>query len=171
MADEEKESAQDAAEGEPVSRRGFLRSMMWASAGLVALETALAGLAMFWPRKVEGFGSRIVAGKVSDFPPMSVTKIRSGKFYISVLENSFIALYWRCVHLGCTVPWVPGEGHFHCPCHGSIYDRMGQNLAGPAPRPLDYMTSVIDGDKIVVDTGQIHERDRALPEHMTKLPV
>ncbi len=174
MADEQQQTAVEEGgagdeAGEGVSRRGFLRSLMWASAGLAALQTLLAGLAMFWPRRVEGFGSRIVAGRVEDFPPGSVTRIRAGKFYISMFEGEFIALYWRCTHLGCTVPWVPEEGRFHCPCHGSIFERTGQNIAGPAPRPMDFMQSTVSNGRIIVDTGRIVQRDHHRPEHMTRL--
>lgn len=150
-------------------RRSFLRKVMWSSAGLVVLESALAGLALFWPRKVEGFGSKIRAGNLSDFEVGSITRFRDGKFYLSRLPEGVIALYWKCPHLGCTVPWVPEEDKFHCPCHGSIYERTGQNVAGPAPRPMDYMEVEIRGDEVWVDTGRIHQRTAHSTEHVTKI--
>lgn len=150
-------------------RRSFLRTVMWSSAGLVVAESALAGLALFWPRKVEGFGSVIKVGKVSDFAVNTITKFRDGKFYISRLPQGLIALYWKCPHLGCTVPWAPDEDRFHCPCHGSIYERTGQNVAGPAPRPMDYMEIDIRNGEVYVDTGAIHERAVHKPEHVTKV--
>ena len=79
-----------------------------------------------------------------------------------------VALYWKCKHLGCTVPWKPDEsfqpvyhGIFHCPCHGSIYTRTGQNVAGPAPSPLDLFGITLDGRKIVVDTSSAKTVHRA----------
>ena len=43
-----------------------------------------------------------------------------------------------CTHLGCPVAWVPAGviGTFNCPCHGSIFSKLGQRIAGPAPRGL-----------------------------------
>lgn len=152
-----------------MKRRKFLRTVMWGSAGLVLAESALAGLALFWPRKVQGFGSRIRAGKISDFPVGSITRFRDGKFYLSRLPEGIIALYWKCPHLGCTVPWESSQNLFICPCHASVYDRTGQNIAGPAPRPLDYMEITIEGEDIIVDTGAIRERERHLPEHVTRI--
>ncbi|BAS27359.1 hypothetical protein LIP_1511 [Limnochorda pilosa] len=152
---------------EALSRRQFMRSLMWGSAGLFALEAALSGLALFWPRNVKGFGSTIRVGPLADFPVGSVTKVREGKFYVSRLENGFIALYWRCTHLGCTVPWREDEQLFHCPCHGSMYERTGQNIAGPAPRPLDYMESTVESGQIVVNTGKITQRERYEPGQLT----
>jgi cytochrome b6-f complex iron-sulfur subunit len=35
---------------------------------------------------------------------------------------------------------------FHCPCHGSIYDRNGVRRDGPAPRPLDLVKIKVLGD-------------------------
>lgn len=148
-------------------RRYVLRWLMWGSAIVFFVQSALAGLAMFWPRRVTGFGSRIDAGPLANFPVGSVTPFREGKFYLSRLEDGVIALYWRCTHLGCTVPWREDENLFHCPCHGSIYERTGQNIAGPAPRPLDYMTVEIVDGRVIANTREIHERPVHLPEHVT----
>lgn len=41
-----------------------------------------------------------------------------------------------CTHLGCTVNMT--ETGYRCPCHGSVYDRYGRNVSGPAPLPLVY---------------------------------
>ncbi|HEY8497071.1 MAG TPA: Rieske 2Fe-2S domain-containing protein [Limnochordales bacterium] len=150
-----------------MSRRGLLRNVMWASAGIFAAQAAVTGLAMFWPRKVEGFGTVIDAGPIEEYPVGTVTRIRDGRFYISRLPEGVLALYWRCPHLGCTVPWNENQKLFICPCHGSVYEPTGQNIAGPAPRPLDIMRVEIRGGRLFVDTGDIRQRDRHLPEHVT----
>ncbi|HLT59217.1 MAG TPA: Rieske 2Fe-2S domain-containing protein [Limnochordales bacterium] len=168
MAEAEgKEQQQAAKDQQAMSRRGLLRNVMWASAGLFAVQAAVTGLAMFWPRKVEGFGTVIDAGPIENYPVGTVTRIRDGRFYISRLPEGVIALYWRCPHLGCTVPWVDAQGLFICPCHGSVYEPTGQNIAGPAPRPMDYMRVEIRGGRLLVDTGDIRERDRHRPDHVT----
>lgn len=175
MADEASkvsEEAEASAEGgKKVSRRNLLRSLMWSSVGAVFLEQSAASLAMFWPLKVTGFGGKVVAGNVEDFAVNSVTKVREGKFYVVRLPEGFMALYWKCVHLGCTVPWSPPEdpGVFHCPCHGSIYDITGKRIAGPAPRSLDYMNIEIVEGKVVVDTGKITTRFTFDPKQVTKV--
>ena len=32
--------------------------------------------------------------------------VREGKFYVTRVPEGFFALYWKCPHLGCTVPWA-----------------------------------------------------------------
>lgn len=41
-----------------------------------------------------------------------------------------------CTHLGCPVAWDPSSTQFQCPCHGSIFDKKGNVIHGPAPQPL-----------------------------------
>jgi cytochrome b6-f complex iron-sulfur subunit len=66
----------------------------------------------------------------------------------------WVALYQRCVHLGCTVPFRNDCQSFKCPCHGSHYNVTGEYLDGPAPRSLDRFPLSFQGDSVVVSTGQ-----------------
>jgi cytochrome b6-f complex iron-sulfur subunit len=69
----------------------------------------------------------------------------------------WIALYQRCVHLGCTVPFRDDCDSFKCPCHGSHYNVDGEFLDGPAPRSLDRWKLSFDGQNVVVDTGTLND--------------
>ncbi|NNC42219.1 MAG: Rieske 2Fe-2S domain-containing protein, partial [Acidimicrobiia bacterium] len=53
---------------------------------------------------------------------------------IPVIAGGFTALWQKCVHLGCRVPWCASSQGFECPCHGSKYNAHGEYFAGPAPR-------------------------------------
>ncbi len=82
---------------------------------------------------------------------------------------AILALWWKCPHLGCTVPWretfswpdpETGQnkrGWFRCPCHGSTYNDAGVRVFGPAPRSMDHMEVSIDPStgRIDVNTGAI----------------
>ncbi len=68
----------------------------------------------------------------------------------------WIALYQRCVHLGCTVPFRNDCLSFKCPCHGSHYNSDGEYLDGPAPRSLDRFAFHFEGEDVVVDTGVLN---------------
>jgi cytochrome b6-f complex iron-sulfur subunit len=143
-----------------LSRRDFLK-LTWAFfGGVVALETAGVFLAYLQPRLAEGeFGSVITAGLVDDFPANSVTHIPNGRFYIvRIGDGGFLAVYHRCTHLGCTVPWDSTAQKFVCPCHNSQFDQQGTVENPPAPRPLDLFALTIENGEVKVDTGDIIQR-------------
>ena len=52
------------------------------------------------------------------------------------VTDEILALYQKCVHLGCRVPWCQSSQWFECPCHGSQYDSSGRIRQGPAPANL-----------------------------------
>ena len=57
-----------------------------------------------------------------------------------------------CTHRGCTVD-IAGP-RLECPCHGSMYDREGNVLRGPAERALRRFPARADASgAIVVDIG------------------
>ena len=70
----------------------------------------------------------------------------------------WIALYQRCVHLGCTVPFRDECVSFKCPCHGSHYNVDGEWLDGPAPKSLDRFLIAFTGEDVTVDTGTVNTK-------------
>ncbi|NOY99197.1 MAG: Rieske (2Fe-2S) protein [Chloroflexi bacterium] len=155
-------------ESENVSRRDFLK-VIWAGLGGAALlEVGGVFLAYLQPRLAEGeFGSIISVGAVDDFPPGSVTHITNGRFHLARLpDGGFLALYHRCTHLGCTVPWDQAEGRFVCPCHNSQFEVDGEVLNPPAPRPLDIFPITIENGQISVDTGRPVTRQHSDPSQV-----
>ena len=80
----------------------------------------------------------------------------------SVVKDSdgtyWIALYQRCVHLGCTVPFRDDCVSFKCPCHGSHYNVSGEWLDGPAPKSLDRFVVSFSGSDVIVDTGTVNTK-------------
>lgn len=124
--------------------------------GLAALELGGISLAYMQPRLAQGeFGGQINAGAVEDFPVGSVTHIPNGRFYLSRLaDGAFLAIYQRCTHLGCNVPWDQTQNAFVCPCHNSQFTVEGEMLNPPAPRPLDLFAVNIQDGQVLVDTSQ-----------------
>ena len=139
-----------------ISRRDVLKLSWGALAGLVAVEVGGLALSYMQPRLAEGeFGSVITAGLVDDFPPGSVTHIPNGRFYLTRLEDGgFLAVYQRCTHLGCSVPWDQLANAFVCPCHSSQFTPEGALLNPPAPRALDIFPLSIENGEIKVDTAK-----------------
>ena len=160
-------------QGTDITRRNYLRLSLWGGLCILTAESMAATLASLWPRvKAGGVGSVIATGKVEDFPVGSMTAFPEARFYLSRVESGFLALNRKCTHLGCVVPWQKDEpsldklaskGRFNCPCHGGMYDRYGQVIAGPPPRPLDIHPVRIEGGNILVNTGKIILREAYNP--------
>lgn len=153
-----------------ITRRAFL-NWAWAASLLGLFGQAGGALLGFLKPRFEpgSFGTTIIAGQVDEFEPDSVSHVRAGRFYISRLEDGgFLALWHRCTHLGCTVPWREDEGRFHCPCHSSIFNTVGEVISGPAPRPLDIFPIQIDGGQVLVNTGTAIQRDGFDPTQVTR---
>ncbi len=112
--------------------------------------------------KIEGLGALVPAGKKADVlaafgrtndEPILNTE---GRFFLIHAPGAIAAAYRKCVHLGCAVPWTKSEDQFHCPCHGSLYDKKtALKKGGPAPRGLDLFHMKDVNGTIVVDTNPL----------------
>src|SRR5690606_20455933 len=167
-------------EARKLARRSFLRVSAFASLTLFVGAMSAAFLGFFNLRKPTGFGGVVnVAASRIPAPGGDPVRITEGKFWLVNLNGpegdvlgvvgtgGLLALYWKCPHLGCSVPWSPGfngaavnfpgiVGWFRCPCHGSTYSRAGIRVFGPAPRPMDTMgLSVLPNGSINVNTGLV----------------
>jgi len=163
-----------------VARRQFLNRGLGLVVGFSLAGFGAACLGFLWPTGSSGFGGKIAAGKLSDIvayiqahaAPFYIPEARAyvqqypkedlpaaKKVYSAVtyagMEEGFVALYQRCVHLGCRVPWCQSSQWFECPCHGSKYNRVGEKKAGPAPRGMDRFAILVSGGQLTINTGDI----------------
>lgn len=155
-------------------RRKFLSRILQALGGLAVLEATWVGATFLGSRRgktASDDGASVhIAGQVERFEPGSVTAFRDGEFYLARLQDgSFLALHRKCTHLGCTVPWIPDEQRFACPCHASAFDIHGDVLSSPAPRPLDLFSVQIENGIVKVDTGKPIRRGRFEPRQATSV--
>lgn len=160
-----------------VSRRQFFNRAITVSWGSFLALFGLYSLAFFWPKLTGGFGSDVDAGAVGDLTAQTVNPdgsivpvfIPEARAYIvpapatlsaqfegrSVEAGGLMAIFQRCVHLGCRVPWCATSIGFECPCHGSKYNSVGEYFAGPAPRNLDrFVVEIRNEDRFIIRTGQ-----------------
>jgi cytochrome b6-f complex iron-sulfur subunit len=161
-----------------VSRRGVVIGAFWGGMAAMLGGIVVTILNMLWPRGVTGFGSDIFVGTVDEFPEGSPQQNVDARAWIVKLnadqaqrngaqQGAMLALYQKCPHLGCTVPWNGNftfedprttesyAGWFRCPCHGSTYTPAGVRVFGPAPRSMDTMGLVIEDGNVTVQTGNI----------------
>ena len=163
-----------------VTRRQFFNRGIVTFFGLGLSGFGAACLAFLWPQLSGGFGSTINIGSPEDinakiddgsgfayYPEgrMWVTRYPSAALpaaravysepELAGMEAGFVALYQKCVHLGCRVPECVTSQWFECQCHGSQYNKAGEKKGGPAPRGLDRFPMSVSGGSISVDTGTI----------------
>ncbi len=143
-----------------ISRRKFIGTA-WIVAGAALFGELIAGtIAFLWPRTREREEKLFIAGKVEDFKVGTITHFRSEKLYINRVDEGFLAMSAICTHLRCIAPWVEKNDRFECPCHAGIFNRVGEVVSGPPPRPLDLHPVEIVGGKVVVDTGTVIRREK-----------
>jgi Rieske Fe-S protein len=101
---------------------------------------------------------KVVAGRVEDFPPGSVTHHKEGKFFLVHIPEGILALNEICTHQHCIVTYQPEHYRFYCACHYNRFTRTGEHLGHIAGTPPlhAYAVELVDG-QIVVDT------DRTIP--------
>jgi cytochrome b6-f complex iron-sulfur subunit len=164
-----------------VTRRQFFNRSLLAGTGLGLGAFGVSALAFLWPSGAAGFGGKVAVGSEADvktafdnkqpfynavaktyivpYPKADIPAAKKVPAYtppiIAGMEAGYVALYQKCVHLGCRVPWCQSSQWFECPCHGSKYNRVGEKQAGPAPRGLDRFVLEVAGGSIVVDTGNL----------------
>jgi len=134
-------------------RRDFLKLAAGIWGALCALPVAGMVLQYLTPVATKNASQGpILVGKATDFAEGSVKIVRLGRDPVLLIHTStgqFRALSARCTHLGCVVQYqadpVP---HFGCNCHGSQFDFNGNNIAGPAPRPLPPYRVMLEGSSI-----------------------
>lgn len=150
-----------------LTRAQFLGFAWTSSLALLAAQTAIGLLNFLKPVSGSGFGGLVYAGKIEEFAINSVNRVLAGRFFLTRTPEGVIALWQKCTHLGCAVPWVEEEGRFHCPCHGSLFNQVGEVIGGPAPRPLDTFPITIKSGEVWVDTGKPVERNKFDPSQIT----
>ena len=165
-----------------VTRREFLnRAILLVLAVPVLGTLSVALIGFLWPTGKGGFGGQITVGTklpdildtiAADSKPFYAAEARAyvvpypaedldkaNEAYganvvkLSGMDQGIVALYQRCVHLGCRVPFCDSSQWFECPCHGSKYNRVGEKRGGPAPRGLDRFPVLINGDTLTIDTN------------------
>ena len=143
---------------EPVDRRKFLNTTWKVLGAVLVVEAAWTSYDILHPTKASGFGGLVDAGSVDDYAQEgTVQYFLNGRFYVTQYQGGLRAIYQKCPHLGCRVPYCDTAAQFQCPCHGSIYNVIGEYLQGPAPRGMDRFPISIEAGRVVVDTSSVVE--------------
>jgi cytochrome b6-f complex iron-sulfur subunit len=140
-----------------MKRRDFLNKIAIGTAAGAGMVTCAATIGEILPPPTESY-NLIKLGRLENYPLNDFTFIPKKKIYVYRTREFVRAISGICTHLGCTIN--KGENGFKCPCHGSLFNKTGIPLSGPASRPLDRYRVLLDkGGQITVDLGQTVDTD------------
>ncbi|MDX1616868.1 MAG: ubiquinol-cytochrome c reductase iron-sulfur subunit [Candidatus Promineifilaceae bacterium] len=155
---------------ENYSRRDFMRLATWAIGGLISAALAIPGVAyIVGPALQRGESEEwITLGAVSKVeigtPTLFKTRIQQQtgwivneterSFYVLTDDGrNYVAMSNICTHLGCRVRWIADNEQFFCPCHNAVFDKEGEVVEGPPPRPLDRYEVRVENEQLLVLGG------------------
>jgi len=157
-----------------VDRRSFLNRATLGALSVFAVGLGQGSLAYLWPNRAGSTGGEVAAGSLDEVLQFFEREGKplynaEGRFYLvpydtsdpsnpyvaaGVAAGGVMALYQRCAHLGCRVPFCESSGWFECPCHGSRYNIAGAVTRDPAATGLSRFRTRIEDGQVVVDTSQ-----------------
>jgi len=145
-----------------MKRRQLLRMLLYGMGtvlgSLVVIPTFLSALSPGWKRSRTESWQQV--GSLEDFPVGKVALASVGfdrRDWTSELSTKSVYVWRRkdaepivfsrnCTDLSCPIRFDSGSECFFCPCHGGIFAKDGEVMAGPPESPLmRYTTRIKDG--------------------------
>ena len=157
-------------EKKEISRRDFMKLTIGAIGGLIGLGFGIPAIAyVVGPALAQGqtqewiqLGaiSKVELGKPTLFKAKITRQtgwiVNEQELSVYVLtENGrdYIAMSNICTHLGCRIRWITDQDKFFCPCHNGVFDKQGNVVSGPPPRPLDRYETKVENDQLFILGG------------------
>ena len=150
-----------------MDRRSFVKIV---TASLGSMMAAIVGLPVIQYFISPALGKTtsddwISLGSLDNFPfdiptlfNFAITKVNGwersslsyGAFVLRKEGQDPIVFSDVCTHLSCRVNWNEEKSGFYCPCHAAFFDKDGEVVSGPPPRPLDRYEIRLDGDQLFI---------------------
>jgi Rieske Fe-S protein len=157
-------------EEKPITRRNFLATAVWAIGGLISAGLGIPAIAYLigpalrsqaleaWislgsTSKVELGTPTLFRARVERQTGWIVNEEELSVYVLTENGRDFTAMSNICTHLGCRVRWIPDREQFYCPCHNGVFDKAGEVVSGPPPRPLDRFETKVENGQIYVLGG------------------
>lgn len=153
-----------------INRKNFMSLATWSIGGLISLGIGIPAIAYIvgptlsstttqdWIRlgpisKVELKTPTLFKFTIQRKTGWIVNEEEISVYILTDNGRDFIAMSNICTHLGCRVRWISEKGEFFCPCHNGVFDKQGNVVSGPPPRPLDRYEVKVEDDQIFVLGG------------------
>ena len=164
---EEPKSEEPKSETSKLKREDFLKATIFGIGGLITVGLGIPAIAFVISpaRQATQTEAWIRVGSVSKVevgtPTLFKVKIQRTtgwieneeelSFYV-LTENGrdYIVLSNICTHLGCRVRWIAEQEQFFCPCHNGVFDKVGNVVSGPPPKPLNRYVVKIENNELYI---------------------
>jgi menaquinol-cytochrome c reductase iron-sulfur subunit len=148
-----------------VQRRGFLGLVTWAIGVLIGAGIGIPAIAYIvgpalkkeslgeWipigsPSKVELGTPTLFKANIERTTGWIVNEEELSAYVLTEDGRNFIAISNICSHLGCRVRWIADQDGFFCPCHNAVFNKEGQVISGPPPRPLSRFDIKVENNQL-----------------------
>jgi menaquinol-cytochrome c reductase iron-sulfur subunit len=158
------------AEKKQITRRDFMAFTTWGITGVISLGLGIPAIVYIvgpaqknnedqgWIRlgptsKVDLNTPTLFKTTITQQTGWIVNEQEIAVYVITENGRDYVAMSNICTHLGCRVRWITEEEEFFCPCHNGVFDKNGDVVSGPPPRPLDRFEVKVEADQIYVLGG------------------
>jgi menaquinol-cytochrome c reductase iron-sulfur subunit len=142
-----------------------LRGVGMAIAGMVGIPSLMNAFSPILKQERGEEGAWQFLGALDDFPVGKMRKAlvdvpratwgeslrQKGVYAWRRSREELIVFSRNCTDLGCPVTWDPGSECFFCPCHGGIFAKNGERMAGPPNRPLFRYATRVRRGRVEID--------------------
>ena len=149
------------------TRENFLKATIFGVGGLVSVGLGIPAItyvisparqvtqAEEWIRvaavsKVEAGTPTLFKVKVQRTTGWIVNEEELSFYVLTENGRDYIVLSNICTHLGCRVRWIAEQEQFFCPCHNGVFDKIGNVVSGPPPKPLNRFVVKIEDDQLYI---------------------
>lgn len=153
-----------------MGRRPFLAAVTWAIGALITAIYGIPAIAYLispalqrskeenWLRlgsvsKVELGNPTLFKATIERQSGWIVNQEELTAYVLTEDGRNYTAMSNVCTHLGCRVRWIEDRGEFFCPCHNGVFDKDGQVVDGPPPKPLNRYETKVEDEQIYILGG------------------
>lgn len=150
-----------------ISRRGFAGGVVGLVGGVITVVVGLPVIGyVVSPAFKKASGEEwIVLGPVSAVEPGTPTpftfsqtkevgwkrqRINQTVYAVTGDGQDFKVFSDACTHLSCKVHWEGEREAFVCPCHDGVFDKEGNVVSGPPPKPLYQYESKVENEQLMI---------------------
>jgi Rieske Fe-S protein len=163
-------------DGNRLSRRDFFKTASAGIAGLIGTVIAIPSIGFLLSpaaQSTEDEG-QLDLGPLENYPiglpkrfdftrtrvnGWERTAINYGMYVVRTSDQEVRVFSDICTHLGCRVNWHPDLEHYVSPCHDGHFNKLGNVVSGPPPRPLDEYAAKIEAGNLYVSLPAFRRTD------------